>query len=56
MQNMATMQYFPVWYLHFSVEELMEMVNRKEQERLQKGEEGKSPYKPEGLSQDSRGR
>src|SRR5881396_3830811 len=36
MQNMATMQYFPVWYLHFSVEELMEMVNRKEQERLQK--------------------
>ena len=38
MQNMATMQYFPVWYLHFSVEELMEMVNRKEQERLQKEE------------------
>ena len=38
MQNMAAMQYLPVWYLHFSVDELMEMVNRKEQERLQKQE------------------
>jgi uncharacterized protein (DUF2252 family) len=38
MQNMAAMQYLSVWYMHFSVDELMEMVNRKEQGRLQKQE------------------
>jgi uncharacterized protein (DUF2252 family) len=38
MQKMTTMQYLPVWYLHFSLEELMGMVKRKEQERLQREE------------------
>ena len=36
MQKMASMSYLDVWYQHFDIEGLLEMVKRKEQERLQK--------------------
>ena len=36
MQSMASMQSLPIWYLHTSIEELVEMVDRKEQLHLQK--------------------
>ena len=38
MQRMASMQALPVWYLHLDMTELLTMVNRKEQERLQRQE------------------
>lgn len=38
MQSMVSMQALPVWYLHLDMTELMTMVNRKEQERLQRQE------------------
>ncbi len=38
MQGMASMQALPVWYLHLNVTDLMGMVNRREQERLQRQE------------------
>jgi uncharacterized protein (DUF2252 family) len=38
MQSMATMQALPVWYMHLDMTELMGMVKRKEQERLQRQE------------------
>ena len=36
MQRMATMCYLDVWYQHIDIQELMGLVKRKEQERLQK--------------------
>ena len=38
MGSMATMQALPVWYLHLDMTEVMGMVKRKEQERLQRQE------------------
>jgi uncharacterized protein (DUF2252 family) len=38
MHNMASMQSLPIWYMHTSIVELMEMVNAKEQIRLHKEE------------------
>src|SRR6266487_2191005 len=38
MQNMATMQVLPVWYLHLDMTEVMGMVKRKEREQLQRQE------------------
>jgi uncharacterized protein (DUF2252 family) len=41
MQNMATMQALPVWYLHLDMTEVIGMVKRKEREQLQ-GQEKKA--------------
>ena len=38
MQNMASMQVQPVWYLHLDMTEVMGMVKRKEREQLQRQE------------------